>query len=108
MPSSHQEEGSYPKRAYWEDQIQQWKQSGLSQSSYCRLHGIRYRQWVYWRKRIGQAQSQVTFIPLQLKEIPRPPCSPGICVIAPNGFRIELHGASIASVGQLIREVAAI
>ena len=42
------------KRHYWEDQIRRWRESGLTQNSYCRLNKINRHRLVYWRKRLSE------------------------------------------------------
>ena len=41
------------KRRFWERHLKAWRESGLLQSEYCRKHGLRVNQFVYWKKKIG-------------------------------------------------------
>jgi len=38
-------------RRYWKEQIESWQKSGLSQTEFCRRHGLKYHRFLYWRKR---------------------------------------------------------
>jgi len=106
MLNNSHEIGVTDKKRFWQEHIHSWKRSGLSQSAYCRHHAIKYRQWSYWKKRLTQLEISATFVPVDLSEIRRTVCAQVIRVVTPNGFRIEIEGSD--SLGQLIREVAAI
>ena len=53
------------KRRFWEQQIQQWKDSGLSQIEFCRLHNLKAHQLTYWKKRFDRTQAPVSLVELQ-------------------------------------------
>ena len=53
------------KRRLWEQQIQQWKDSGLSQSEFCRIHNLKAHQLTYWKKRFDRTQAPVSLVELQ-------------------------------------------
>ena len=38
-------------RRYWKEQIESWREGGLSQSEFCRRHSLKYHRFLYWRKR---------------------------------------------------------
>jgi hypothetical protein len=59
-------EGLEKKRRYWELQVKQWKESGLSQKEYCRRNNLRDNQLTYWKKRfIKTSGNPVSFVQLQ-------------------------------------------
>ena len=37
--------------AYWQQHIDQWKGSGLSQQKYCQANDLTYHRFVYWRRK---------------------------------------------------------
>ena len=39
-------------RVQWESRLFEWKQSGLSQSAFCRQHDLRLRSFQYWKKKL--------------------------------------------------------
>jgi hypothetical protein len=110
MQIDYQKKTPAEKKKFWEEQIRLWKESGLSQSEYCKRHGIRTNQWFYWRKRCQDTEASLTLVPLKIPSVNEPSHRvPAIRVITPNGFTIEIEGdASITSLPQLIREVVAI
>lgn len=38
------------KRRLWQRHIQTMRRSGLSAAAYCRLHGLPYKNYVYWKR----------------------------------------------------------
>ena len=93
------------KRKFWEDHIQAWQQSGLTQVEYCRENKLKNHQWWYWRKRISHPyDTDVTFVPLRFSSSKI--SQVGIRVVTPNGYRIELdHGFDFSKLRQLITAV---
>jgi hypothetical protein len=58
------------KRQYWEEQIRRWRESGLTQISYCSLNKINRHRLVYWRKRLSAGVSPSSLVEISLN---RPP-----------------------------------
>lgn len=107
MYNNYQEQTVTEKRKFWEEQIRFWQESGLSQSEYCKRHGIRSSQWFYWRRRCRDTEG-LTLVPLKLPSL-NAHKAPVVRIITPNGFTIELDAdAPVTSLPYLIREVAAI
>lgn len=62
VPTTPQE-----KRTYWQQHIDQWQKSGLSQIEYCRRNRIKKYQWGYWKKRLLTApKSPTMLVPLKI------------------------------------------
>jgi hypothetical protein len=93
------------KRKFWEGHIQAWRESGLSQASYCRQNDLKMHRWWYWRKRISHpADSEITFVPLNFSSDRM--YRAGVKVVTPNGYRIEVdHGFDLSKLRQLITAV---
>jgi hypothetical protein len=110
MQSDYQFKTIDEKRTFWQKQFCSWRDSGLSQSQYCRQKGIRSSQWFYWKKRLGESNAALTLVPLSLSSMrDQVVKEPAVRVITPNGFTIEMVREVLpASLGQLIREVAAL
>ena len=93
------------KRQFWEDHVQAWQQSGLTQAEYFRQNNLKNHRWWYWRKRISHPpETDVTFVPLHFSssKISRT----GIDVVTPNGYRIECdNGFDVSKLRQLILSV---
>lgn len=110
MQNNYREMTLAEKRKFWEEQIRFWQESGLSQSEYCKRHGIRSSQWFYWKRRCRKTEKSVTLVPLRIPGmLGGERKAPTVRLTTPNGFTIELNQeASRLSLQQLIREVAAI
>lgn len=58
----------------WNDHIKSWRVSGLSQSAYCREHGLRRKGLVYWlKKERNKINLQLIPVPIQavaVRDIP--------------------------------------
>jgi hypothetical protein len=93
------------KREFWDNHIQAWQQSGLTQIDYCRQNNLKNHQWCYWRRKILKpSDTDVTFVPLSFS--PSKISRPHISVFTPNGFRIEFeHGVDIPKLRQLLTTV---
>ncbi|MFH2124051.1 MAG: IS66 family insertion sequence element accessory protein TnpB [Pseudomonadota bacterium] len=62
-----QPESKLAKQQYWQEHIESWKRSGLSQTEYCRLNSLRLKNFWYWKKRYsGKTSEQLRFFPLAL------------------------------------------
>lgn len=51
---ANQEESS-ALAAYWQQQIESWKQSGQPQKLYCKEQGLNYYRFGYWRRKFLKA-----------------------------------------------------
>jgi hypothetical protein len=54
------------KRRYWEEQVQSWRGSGLSQKEYCRQYQLPENRLTYWKKRFTKAETAVSFVQVQV------------------------------------------
>jgi len=82
------------KRAYWKEQIDRWRQSGLSQAEYCRRHDLVRHQMAYWKKRLQKPEPDVSFFPVELngfKEIASRPEQTPLFLVIGNDFKIEIN-----------------
>ena len=89
-------ESKLAKRQYWQEHIEFWKRSGLSQAEYCRLNSLRLKNFWYWKKRYARETSeQLHFFPLALvptktvKAIKSAPASLQL-TLQEQRFRIEI------------------
>lgn len=87
------------KHKLWQQHIQAWQSSKLSQAAYCQRHKLSLASFGYWRKRVtvaSAAQSQI--IPV-VCEAP----SVGVQLRSPRGWLIALPPAlSVESVRTLV------
>jgi hypothetical protein len=54
-------------RQHWKEHIRRWKESGLSQSEYCRKHGLKANRFWYWKKRLMPVRSQASLVEVPLR-----------------------------------------
>ena len=79
-------------RAQMFEMIEQWKQSGLSQKSFCEKESIRFYTFYYWYKRYRQhcqtSDSKSGFVKLKIE---RPTAAASVEVHFPDGVRLLFH-----------------
>lgn len=52
------------KARFWSEHLERWQRSGLSQKSYCLQHNLKWPNFHYWRKKLGQpAKSRLRLVP---------------------------------------------
>ena len=52
------------KRAFWQQHLTDWAQSGQTQRAYCDQHGLKLANFSYWRKHQGTAKTSSKLIAL--------------------------------------------
>jgi hypothetical protein len=75
--------------------IRQWKESGLSQKSFCKQHGIAYHSFHHYYKKWRDIQESkpAGFVPLQIPDLQ----SEVFAMLSfPNGLTLQLHQAVTA------------
>lgn len=80
------------KQAHWQQQIEQWQRSGLSQQAWCTQHDIKLGTFTYWR---SKAKTDITastrrFMPLSAPAVPLPNHGSSIGVALADGIRIDI------------------
>ena len=81
------------KRRHWETRIRDWEQSGLRQTEYCRQNGLKIRNFGYWKRRLNQSSTDVSFVSLQVQSnIFQTACSSAasLKVVLGRGQKIEV------------------
>ena len=63
---SSSESGLRQKRKFWQDHVESWENSKLSQAEYCRRQGLKAHRLCYWINKESAKSEQ----PLALVEIP--------------------------------------
>ena len=59
------------KRKYWQQQINNWKTSELSQKHYCRSHSLALSTFCYWKSKINKSEPTTPrFYPLTIPTSP--------------------------------------
>jgi hypothetical protein len=106
MTSPSRAEQIAEKRRFWEQQIQQWKDSGLTQTEFCRVNNLKAHQLTYWKKRFHRTQAPVSLIELQLgSAVQSHTCSSGppLRLILEEQYRIDIdRGFDPVTLRQLV------
>lgn len=110
MPEEYQLFDAHQKRVFWVNHIEQWQRSELSQSAYCRHHDLKVHRFFYWRRRIQETPSDVSFVPLALPVNRTHHCrAADVRICTPNGFIIEIGNCDgPGALQQLVAMVASL
>ena len=83
-------------KEFWEQQVKEFKESGLSRSRYCHNHGINYDRFGYWIRKFDTSHT-LDFVPVQVK--PSIPNAENItlCTLELRGHIIKIHDLSALS-----------
>lgn len=67
--------------------MEQWRDSGLDKTSFCKMHGITYSRFLYWNKRLNHTgvkpDINVGFVSLKVEQ---EATSENICLKGANGL----------------------
>jgi len=91
---------------FWSEQMEIWKQSGLSGAQFCKTNDLNYSQFVYWRQKLHKGQTK----PIDQKKrsgFSQVRCqseySDGLSLTLPNGLILRGIGSdNIAIVRELL------
>jgi len=83
------------KQACWQEHIQCWEQSGLSQEAYCKAQALALSTFGYWRRKINhRSKDRPKFYPLAVMPSPekqtKSPCGGLQLIIGEKRFLIEI------------------
>ncbi len=92
-------------RPTYQSHINAWKQSGISQSDFCRQHGLNIKIFGYWKRKLCSRPEGVSFVPVAIK--PSHPASmksgSSLRIVTGNGLSIEVgDGFNPATLRQLL------
>ena len=87
---------------FWQQHLEGWQQSGLTQVAYCVIHGLRIKSFSRWRSKTREAaqagNSLLTLIPISV-------AASVVQIHSPGGWRIELPAVSTAMLVDLLRQL---
>ena len=70
MTRKQRAEALEAKRRFWRQHIDQWKGSGLTQTAYCRQHGLKLHCFIYSRRKYRcKDPSPVSLVEVQLPPV---------------------------------------
>ena len=99
---------STQKYRYWQEHLERWRQSDLSQAEYCRQNGLKPRRWNYWKRNLARRSNpDVSFVPVQLSSsLPVPVTRSNLSLFTSNGYKVEVGiGFDPTTLKQLILTV---
>lgn len=86
----------------WRAHYEAWQQSGESQSSYCKRHGLKYSTFCYWRTQLKQVSNQAPSR-FETLAVQAPQHGSGsIRIYLPNGIHLSINASTEFG---LLREV---
>lgn len=81
------------KRRHWENHIEKWKLSGLSQVEYCCQNDVKVKSFRYWKRRVGRLGGAPALVEVPFAQ-PITPCvspvPPQLCVVIKQRYRVEI------------------
>ncbi len=90
---------------YWREQVEGWRQSGLSQVAYCEQHGLNIKSFRRWRTKLQRAATTAASLTLVPISVGAPTTAPAIQLHSPGGWRIELATGNPAWLADLLRQL---
>lgn len=91
------------KRQHWQQHMDAWQRSGLSQKAYCEREALSVANFGYWRKRLAGTTPAKKLIALGTT-----PVSPATRIHLPSGILIEVPTGSLATVLPLVQQAVAV
>jgi hypothetical protein len=82
------------KRAYWKQQIENWRSSGMPQLAFCQEHDLKPHQFTYWKKRFVQTETGITFVPVRIRHqihTSSAAATPSLRLIVDGDLQIEIR-----------------
>ena len=92
------------KRRFWEQHIQSWRASGLTQTEYQRRNNLPKWQFVYWKKKIDKliVSDEMALVPIPL---PSASNTTPLSLIVNDRYRIEISEGFQPTVLEQVLEV---
>jgi len=91
--------------AYWQGQVEGWRQSELSQIAYCEQYGLNIKSFRRWRTKLQRAATTAASLTLVPISVGTPATAPAIRLHSPGGWRIELATGNPAWLADLLRQL---
>ncbi|HFD32781.1 MAG TPA: IS66 family insertion sequence hypothetical protein [Gammaproteobacteria bacterium] len=60
------------RRRFWENHIEQWSSSGLTQAEYCRQHDISSNRFTYWKCKFKREKTSSGIVPVPVSALSSP------------------------------------
>ena len=94
----------------WQERVQSWQQSGLSQSTWCQQNDISVSKFGYWKRKLetvsaAKSAQHFAFVPVTSAPQPvePPSASSQLTVVLPNGVTVSgINEGNLSLVKQLV------
>ena len=95
--------------AYWKEQVDVWRDSGVSQVKYCQANDLSYHRFCYWRRKFEEGEQHRNpardgggFATVDF----RPEASSGLTLSLPNGLVLRgICADNVPVVRQLLEQL---
>jgi len=78
------------KRRQWEEHIDRWQSSGLTQADYCDRSGVKLSTFRYWRKRLATPDTPVTLVPVGFSSDGSASSVQGLTLVLGERYKVEV------------------
>ncbi len=95
---------------YWQQQIEDWKRSGLSGAAFCKASVLSYHQFVYWRSKLRAIEEPVTSRPdsgfVRVSPVLDISVRDELTLTLPSGLKITgLNAGNVELLGAVLRQL---
>ncbi|MCW8128357.1 IS66 family insertion sequence element accessory protein TnpA [Microbulbifer halophilus] len=91
------------KSDFWQQHIDAWKGSGLSQTAYCQRHDLKLSTFTYWRNKQNKGRRKLVPVSMPVQDAP-------VELALPGGIHMQLPASALEQtlplIWRLIREQA--
>lgn len=99
-------------REFWQHHMDDWQKSGIKQPDYCKVHGLKYSTFGYWRSLLlkQNKESKPSFIRVERKpsQTTASEASRSIQAKMPNGIIVNIPlTLDMAEIAKLIKMLGA-
>lgn len=104
---SHQE-----RNLYWQQQLEDWRASGLSGAAFCKQHTLSYHQFMYWRRKLADSASgsEAESLPgsgfARVTQVPASVVAGELTLMLPGGMTISgLHAGNVGLLAAILKQL---
>ena len=94
MEKSQRQIENKEKRKKWKKHIAGWEESGITQTEYCRIHGLNTGQFTYHKSQLKRKTGTPSLVPIQINPDifgSEPACKSSLRLNIGNGLQIEIE-----------------
>jgi len=100
------------RRQYWQQQVDEWSNSGLSAAAYCKQYQLTYHQFIYWCRKLKSPNNEKQTTEKGVSGFARGTVvteslvseTDGLTLTLSNGISITgLHSANISLLSSILR-----